>query len=389
MDFRYQPLKSDEIRLLQPLSHSSGPLRYTIIHVSLTSKPLYAALSYTWGSPGDTHHVSLNGQRFPIRQNLYDALNQILGSQLVKRYLWVDAICINQGENVEALDERSTQITLMRQIYEQAEKVLVWLGKPDNDANNRLAFRLLNIFEARYHRVLRKGRPYRPWWQQTTVDPSADDMADFALSLSPANDKNVFDVSGSQTHRGWLGIVSLWQKPWWARTWVYQEATIPERWKWVAVYGVIVYRSKSKVKFLCGDQQTDWAQLHVTGLVADRIVSTTGVDSQFLSSVSNTFWAILGLRHERIQYGLPSFSKTLQIFRQSICFDPRDKVYAPLCLASDEVRYSITPNYANKTVLEVYTDVVRYYLSQPGHNLDFLGYTMYQEQEQEPSVETP
>ena len=109
------------------------------------------------------------------------------------------------------------------------------------------------------------------------------------------------------------------------------------------MYGVIVYRSKSKVKFLCGDQQTDWAQLHVTGLVADRIVSTTGVDSQFLSSVSNTFWAILGLRHERIQYGLPSFSKTLQIFRQSICFDPRDKVYAPLCLASDEVRYSITP----------------------------------------------
>ena len=144
MDFRYQPLKSDEIRLLQPLSHSSGPLRYTIIHVSLTSKPLYAALSYTWGSPGDTHHVSLNGQRFPIRQNLYDALNQILGFT-ARQAISVGRCDLHQpGENVEALDERSTQITLMRQIYEQAEKVLVWLGKPDNDANNRLAFRLLN-----------------------------------------------------------------------------------------------------------------------------------------------------------------------------------------------------------------------------------------------------
>ena len=33
------------------------------------------------------------------------------------------------------------------------------------------------------------------------------------------------------------------------------------------------------------------------------------------------------------------------------------------------------------------TDVVRYYLGQPGHDLDFLGHAMYQEETQE--VETP
>ena len=38
-------------------------------------------------------------------------------------------------------------------------------------------------------------------------------------------------------------------------------------------------------------------------------------------------------------------------------------------------------------MLNVYTDVVRYYLAQPGHNLDFLGHTLYQGEAQ--VVETP
>ena len=83
-------------------------------------------------------------------------------------------------------------------------------------------------------------------------------------------------------------------------------------------------------------------------------------------------------RSQRIQHLLVSFLDILQMFRNTECFDPRDKVYTPLCLAPDNVRRYISPNYASKTVFEVYTDVVRYYLAQPGHALDFLGYTQYQ-----------
>ena len=67
--------------------------------------------------------------------------------------------------------------------------------------------------------------------------------------------------------------------------------------------------------------------------------------------------------------------------------DPRDKTYAPLCLAPDDVRHCIKPDYASKTVLNVYTDAVRYYLGQSGYDLNFLGHAMYQEETQE--VETP
>lgn len=163
MGFKYDGLDRDSIRLLKPIRQKSKELSYEIVHVSLSSKPNYAALSYTWGLPGDTHHILLNGQVLPVRQNLHEALQQLQESKWVDKYLWVDAISINQGTNPDALQERSSQITLMKEIYEQAEKVLVWLGKPENENNNRLAFERIKYFKKIFMDSFKKGHPYRPW----------------------------------------------------------------------------------------------------------------------------------------------------------------------------------------------------------------------------------
>jgi hypothetical protein len=84
------------------------------------------------------------------------------------------------------------------------------------------------------------------------------------------------------------------------------------------------------------------------------------------------------------------------MFRHTECYDPRDKVHAPLCLAPDDVLRYIRPDYTRKkTVLDIYTDVVRYYIEHSGHDLglfghslDFLGHAMYREEETR-VVETP
>ncbi len=387
MKFRYQPLSPHEIRLLKPLSRSSHSLSFEIIHTSLLSKPCYEALSYTWGPPGDAYTILLNGQPFPIRQNLYDALQQVQSSKLVDHYLWVDAVCINQGENADALHERSLQITLMTQIYEQAAKILVWLGKPENEANNRLAYAMMKDFDKWHRHVTKKGRPYRPWWWPHKPRTAGQDYADFSLSISPANDKKVFDVPGTQTYKAWLGIISLWKSSWWTRTWVFQESTIPERYTRVYVEGVLVLPHSSKVRFLCGDQEIGWPEIGATTNVATNILTTPGIDSKFLMGAQKSVDKLIMFRSRRVQHLLVSFLEILQMFRGTECYDPRDKVYAPLCVAPDDVRRYIKPDYASKTVLEVYTDVVGYYLAQPGHELDFFGYAMYQEETQ--AVETP
>ena len=163
MGFQYEPLASNSIRLLKPLRKTSTDLSFEVVHMCLSSNPQYAALSYTWGAPGNTDYVFLGGHPFPIRKNLYDALRQIQESKWVESYLWVDAICINQGTDQGALRERSVQITIMKQIYEQAEKVLVWLGKPENKNNNQLAFDKMKYFWKTYLKRTLKAYPYRPW----------------------------------------------------------------------------------------------------------------------------------------------------------------------------------------------------------------------------------
>jgi hypothetical protein len=163
MSFQYHPLDSNNIRLLKPLLKTSNGLSFEVVHVPLSSTPSYAALSYTWGLPGDTDYIFLNGHPFSIRKNLYDALRQLQDSKWVDKYLWVDAISINQGTDQDALRERSVQITLMKQIYEQADKVLVWLGKPENENNNLLAFQKIKYFRKVYLNGFKKAHPYRPW----------------------------------------------------------------------------------------------------------------------------------------------------------------------------------------------------------------------------------
>jgi hypothetical protein len=62
----------------------------------------------------------------PVKQNLYDAL-KAFKEVGIGGLLWVDALCINQGD----FDERAAQVALMDQLYSMATKVLIWLGPSD------------------------------------------------------------------------------------------------------------------------------------------------------------------------------------------------------------------------------------------------------------------
>jgi len=31
------------------------------------------------------------------------------------------------------------------------------------------------------------------------------------------------------TYKAWLGIISMWNSRWWARTWIYQESTLDDK----------------------------------------------------------------------------------------------------------------------------------------------------------------
>lgn len=51
------------------------------------------------------------------------------------RHLWVDAICINQQDDVE----KTSQVAAMGNIYESAARSIVWLGQESLQRDCELA----------------------------------------------------------------------------------------------------------------------------------------------------------------------------------------------------------------------------------------------------------
>ncbi|KAF3023606.1 hypothetical protein E8E14_012259 [Neopestalotiopsis sp. 37M] len=125
--FQYQSrLDSTWLRLLQPLTISQKVLSFKVIQVPRAAAANYSAVSYTWGDQPPSEVILLDGQVFHVRPNLWSCLYYLGLSHRASgiSFFWVDAICINQNDDVE----KTAQVRMMDQIYRGAALVSVWLG---------------------------------------------------------------------------------------------------------------------------------------------------------------------------------------------------------------------------------------------------------------------
>jgi hypothetical protein len=128
-DHIYSVLPIEAIRLLclHPGSRSQT-IKCTLSTIQLTNVEPYEALSYVWGSEADPETLLLDCHEFSITKNLHSALCALRLPDK-DRFLWIDALCINQNNDAE----KGTQIPLMGSIYERAVQVIAWLGSPTDD----------------------------------------------------------------------------------------------------------------------------------------------------------------------------------------------------------------------------------------------------------------
>jgi len=135
--YPYSPLvHDDEIRLVRLLpSDEFSPVELRLVHSRLHEMPCYSALSYVWGSQRDSCEVLCDesGSVMYVTSNCYSALRR-LRHPTENRILWIDAICIHQGNPME----RNHQVRQMRQIYTAAESVVVYLSEDGEDAEKLL-----------------------------------------------------------------------------------------------------------------------------------------------------------------------------------------------------------------------------------------------------------
>jgi hypothetical protein len=139
--YRYSALllKPDTIRLLRLLPNENAQenpqcelIEYTIRDSHTACHP-YEALSYVWGGEDKPKSITLDGYEFNVTRNLHTALVHLRDHQ-IPRFLWVDAVCINQTNE----EEKERQILLMAVIFAKASRVIVWLGEARHGSNQAL-----------------------------------------------------------------------------------------------------------------------------------------------------------------------------------------------------------------------------------------------------------
>lgn len=174
--YKYTPLPSRTIRLLHLMPHEDedAEIQGQLVEYSLErsggSPALYEALSYVWGDPNNPRKISIDGNELQVTISLHSALQQIRHT-LMTRILWIDAICINQGDDVE----KGQQVGYMAEIYSKASRVIVWLGEPENGCDKALEDICLEVDQRSMSSLEPQVKEqistllHRPWFERIWV----------------------------------------------------------------------------------------------------------------------------------------------------------------------------------------------------------------------------
>lgn len=226
----YRPLDRTrkEIRILylepEPLDSPKDVIIY-VFNASLDDPKvvrLYGCLSYCWGDTKVTKAVQVmyseksdsasNGlvttqTRFQVTSNLEAAL-RVLRSKLKRPVLWADALCIDQSD----LDERSSQVPLMSEIYSQAVQTVIWLGEADSTTKM--------VFDFADFMTEMEIRPHE-------IDPKTTAAGIVCGRVRPlAKGQLQFlehEVASDDFYKIRWGIQAILARPFFRRVWVLQE----------------------------------------------------------------------------------------------------------------------------------------------------------------------
>ncbi|KAF4982777.1 hypothetical protein FZEAL_1678 [Fusarium zealandicum] len=212
--FRYYPLDPSEIRLLRVEPEDSDVISCHLEHVELDTQPAFWALSYVWGPREDPQTIRVNGSIFQVTVNLHHALQEYRrqflseGADRASSWIWVDAICIDQNNQVE----KAIQVPRMSDIYGRCERVLAWLGPVDNEERpgvRQLAERL---------------RQFESLTDHSSLGFTLESSIDAFREMGHADEDVAAEVKCLRQT-----LQAIGERPWFRRIWILQEAVLAKR----------------------------------------------------------------------------------------------------------------------------------------------------------------
>jgi hypothetical protein len=191
--------------------------------------PGYFALSYAWGTEEDQMPISVGNRSFKVTKNLHlvlSCLSPWLRNQTTHS-IWIDAICIDQGNDAEQFE----QIQNMCNVYRQAKQVIAFPGAPSRFSGashtepifSRICLVLIQLEDIMIKTHVKNGSDAIPLLYS---DPDR-----FPYTLKPSHKELM-----------WKFLFELFQSPWWKRAWVVQEVYCSQ--KLTIVFGGIGFSLK-------------------------------------------------------------------------------------------------------------------------------------------------
>lgn len=315
-EYKYTDLKSPtSIRLLNLLpGRYEEELRCELWQRELEHAGVFECVSYVWGDVSDRSRITIctkgNGdslQSLLIPKNLDLGLRRFR-SEVNSRILWADSICINQ----ENIDERSSQVRIMGQIYMKAETVLIWLGEESEPGRAEAASRCMKLLSQDWTTKFDYIR------QKSWVDDLRKEDEPESL-LGEEQNPYVTDNLHQKleipllTSKEFQSMRSLICNSWFTRAWTWQESFAAKQrlFHWSSwTFEADVIRGPLLLIYNLGEN------------IVEPLYLTKETQRAFTMVINESFWGT-----EKILSTLPVL---LSQRRSSACKEPSDQVYSLL-----------------------------------------------------------
>jgi hypothetical protein len=287
------------------------------------------------GSDLGSEQVAPN--RLSVTQNLETALRYLRTTD-ASRILWIDAICIDQGN----IEERSAEVLRMGDIYKWAQRVIICLGAGTYVTHSAMKFMMYIAGHVEFDFIIRL---------LTYLGDSKEEIT--------KRFNNWFTSPDSSEQRE--GVKDLLSRPWFRRLWIWQE----------------LCQAREAV-VICGHDEINWQAFSKAVVCIDYQIRNTIVrDPSQKDSVApfkeltlQTLLLIYGAA-DMGRNGHGDFLDLLDTTRQARCEDPRDRVYAQMSMLPKHLRAVLKPDYT-KSTCQVYTEAALAILAREKYGLRIL-----------------
>ncbi|KAI6080373.1 heterokaryon incompatibility protein-domain-containing protein [Hypoxylon rubiginosum] len=404
----YEPLGSNSIRLLSIIpGFSSETIRCNLHTVDINQAPTYDALSYVWGTEESDERITCNGEKVKVTKNLINALRHLRPlprwesviswptdhklhsihnawrefatnrqekqehSNYQQNPIWIDAICINQNDNIE----KANQVKLMDVIYANASLVRIWLGKTEDsplnlyrEHNNSLSpqerqKRELERQTDAYSHTVRTGVHLGQYGKMPIIlafvaqalrnSKAGNNCGTELGSSEDAIRRNLLSGFPSRSSREWNIVREFFSNQWFQRIWIMQEVVLAKQ--------AIAIMGNWQIEWTAIGQAAAWFQAN--GFALPTIPIRGEMEDLLPVSRVATMWQMHSDKRRPLLQVLRDFrgrQATLNV----------DRVYAAYSLAEETRRTThldplIEPAY-DKSCAEVYRDLARFLVIENG-----------------------